>query len=86
MRGVGTDWAGIVEAVMILQFYSLGRQAAADSWKNRFLLGAEFIDIVSGVFIPVVAKYSHPDRCHRPYCLNVKSRMDVGYPATVVAA
>src|ERR1700730_18563663 len=35
MRGAGTDWAGIVEAAMILQFYSLCQQAAADFWKNR---------------------------------------------------
>jgi hypothetical protein len=37
MRGAGTDWAGIAEAAMTLQFYSLCWQAAADSWKNRLL-------------------------------------------------
>src|SRR5437660_12440124 len=30
MRGAGTDWAGIAEAAMIFQFYSLCQQAAAD--------------------------------------------------------
>jgi hypothetical protein len=39
---------------MILQFYSLCQQAAADSWRNRLLLGSEFSDIVPGVFTPVV--------------------------------
>jgi len=49
---------------MIFQFYSLSQQAAADSWKNRLVLGSEFSDIVPGVFTLVVAKYSHTNRCH----------------------
>jgi hypothetical protein len=53
---------------MILQFYSLCQQAAADSWKDLLLLGSEFSRIVPGVFTPVVAKYSHPNLCHWPYC------------------
>jgi hypothetical protein len=35
---------------MISQFYSLRQQATADSWNNRLLLGAEFSNIVPGVF------------------------------------
>jgi hypothetical protein len=63
-----TDWAGIAEAATILQFYSLCQQAAADSWKDLLLLRSEFSGIVPGVFTPVVAKYSHPNLCHWPYC------------------
>jgi hypothetical protein len=53
---------------MILQFYSLCQQAAADSWKDLLLLGPEFSGIVLGVVTPVLANYSHPNLCHWPYC------------------
>src|SRR5437660_11053895 len=40
MRGAGTDWAGIAEAAMILQFYSLCQQVAADSLERPAPVGA----------------------------------------------
>jgi hypothetical protein len=53
---------------MILQFYSICQQAAADSWNDLLLLESEFTGIAPGVFTRVVAKYSHPNLCHWAYC------------------
>jgi hypothetical protein len=65
MRRAGTDWAGIAEAAMILQFYSLWQPAAADSWKKPPPVGVRIQQHRISVFTPVVA-YSHPNRRHRP--------------------
>jgi retron-type reverse transcriptase len=40
---------------MILQFYALCKQAAADFWENRLLLRPEFSDMVLGVVSPTLS-------------------------------